>query len=98
MCSSLTKNVRGMTPKIRRGPPPARSRNRNKIKKQIAHLEGEIWRVDKVSAKRWMNDEGPVANEACHSICVTMVNGGQYAESRVRAFYQRVLTLAARGR
>lgn len=40
----------------------------------------------------------PVANEACHSICVTMVNGGQYAESRVRAFYQRVLTLlAARG-
>lgn len=34
----------------------------------------------------------PVENEACHSICVTMVNGGQYAESRVRAFYQPVLT------
>lgn len=79
----------GITPIIRRGP-PTRSRNRNKIKKQIAHLVGEIRRVDEVSAKRrWMNDETGRKRSLPFNLCN---NGGQYAESRVRAFYQPVLT------
>lgn len=76
MCASLTKNVRP-DPKNRRDP-PTRSRNRNKIKKQIAHLEGELWRVDKVSEKRCMNDETGRKRSLPFNLC----NNGEWRAGR----------------
>lgn len=78
LCELVDPRMSGITPKIRRGP-PTRSRNRNKIKKQIAHLVGEIWRVDEVSAKRrWMNDETGRKRSLPFNLC----NNGEWRAVR----------------